>query len=265
MTANGSSQTSLQPASATATLGHAELQPADIFLSIIIPAHNEEHRLIPTLEKVLAFVHSQSWKSEVLVVENGSADRTFEVASEFAKGFPALRVLRESQRGKGLAVRRGMLEAAGRFRFLCDADLSMPIENVLRFLPPALGDPDVAIGSREAADSDVTEPARRRRMGRMFNRLVRWLVLPGIRDTQCGFKCFSAEAARFIFPRQQLVGMSFDVEVLYIARRAGYRIIEVPITWQYDADTRVRFVRDSMRMAGDLLTIRRNARRGIYD
>jgi dolichyl-phosphate beta-glucosyltransferase len=249
----------------TQSIRPASRPQGDIFLSIVIPAHNEERRLVPTLEKVSSFLRSQPWKAEVLVVENGSADRTFEVAAEYAKGYPELRVLRETARGKGLAVRRGMIEARGRFRFLCDADLSMPIENALRFLPPALENCDVAIGSREAAESNVTEPMRRRRMGRMFNRLVRLLVLPGIRDTQCGFKCFSAAAAEFIFPRQQLTGMSFDVEVLYIARRRGYKIVEVPITWQFDADSRVRLVRDSMRMAADLLTIRRNAARGQYD
>ena len=240
-------------------------EAADVFLSIVIPAHNEERRLIPTLEKVSAFLRRQPYSSEVLVVENGSVDRTYEVATEYARNWAALRVLREVRRGKGLAVRRGMIEAQGQFRFLCDADLSMPIDQVQRFLPPTLADFDVAIATREAAESVVIGPPRRRRMGRVFNRLVRWAALPGLRDTQCGFKCFRIEAANSIFRRQRLEGMTFDVEVLVIARRLGYRIAEVPITWQYDPDSRVRLVRDSMRMTADLLAIRWNSLRGLYD
>ncbi len=234
-------------------------------LSIVIPAHNEESRLPGTLEEVFAFLDAQTYPAEVLVVENGSEDRTFEVAQSFVPGHPSLRVLREEMRGKGLAVRRGMLEARGQYRFLCDADLSMPIAEVNRFLPPQLEDFDIAIGSREAPGSVVTQPASRRRIGRVFNAIVRILALPGLRDTQCGFKCFSATVADDVFRRQRLDGMAFDVEVLRIARDRGYRILEVPITWNFDPDSRVRLFRDSFRMVAELLTIRRNARRGLYD
>ena len=238
----------------------------DIFLSVVIPAHNEQARLPGTLEQVFDFLASQPYSAEVLVVENGSADRTYEVARSFCARHESLRVLREAQRGKGLAVRRGMLEAVGEFRFLCDADLSMPIEEVSRFLPPARVDVDVALGSREAPGSVVLDlPPQRRRMGRAFNALVRLLALPGLRDTQCGFKCFRAAVAEEVFALQRLDGMAFDVEVLWIARHLGYRIEEVPITWRFDADSRVRPVRDSMKMALELLTIRRNGRRGLYD
>ena len=246
-----------------------------VLLSLVIPAHNEESRIGGTLEQVFGFLASQSYSAEVLVVENGSEDRTYEVAESFCARLPTgggqarhgqLRLLREARRGKGLAVRRGMLEARGEFRFLCDADLSMPIEEVNRFLPPALMDVDVGIGSREAAGSVVLDlPRARRRMGRMFNALVRLLALPGLRDTQCGFKCFRAAAAEEVFSLQRLGGMAFDVEVLWIARHLGYRLEEVPITWRFDADSRVRLVRDSFRMALDLLTIRRNGRRGLYE
>jgi len=236
-----------------------------MFLSIVIPAHNEEHRLLPTLGRIAAFLNAQPYKSEVLVVENGSSDRTFEVASEFARTWDRLRVVREARRGKGLAVRSGMRQAAGQYRFLCDADLSMPIEELAFFLPPKQADFDVAIATRESPQARVIEPLRRRMVGRVFNRLVRLLVLRGIRDTQCGFKCFTARAAEIIFPRQRLEGLTFDVEALYIARRHGLRIVEVPITWRYDADSRVRMGSDSLRMAMDLLTIRRNARNGLYD
>ncbi len=235
------------------------------FLSIVIPAHNEEARLPGTLEEVFAFLSVQPYSAEVLVVENGSEDRTLEVAQSFVSGHPSLRVFRESRRGKGLAVRRGMLEAEGQFRFLCDADLSMPIAEVNRFLPPLLEDFDIAIGSREAPGAIVDQPVSRRRIGKIFNAIVRLLALPGLQDTQCGFKCFRAAVAEDVFSRQRLDGMAFDVEVLRIARHRGYRIIERPITWRFDPDSRVRLFRDSTRMVLELLTIRRNARRGLYD
>jgi glycosyltransferase involved in cell wall biosynthesis len=236
------------------------------FLSLIIPAHNEESRLPPSLNKICAFLESQKYAAEIVIVENGSRDRTLEVAREYARQIPSLRVIAETTRGKGLAVRRGMLEAEGEYRFICDADLSMPIEQVNRFLPPALPHLGVAIGSREMDGAmRYHEPLHRHIIGRGFNSIVRWMALPGLQDTQCGFKCFHARAAEDIFSRQSLTGMSFDVEVLFIARRLGYSIQEVPIDWYFDADSRVRLFQDSMQMFLDLLTIRRNARQGRYD
>lgn len=235
------------------------------FLSIVIPAHNEEKRLPPSLEKIQQFLSQQSYTAEVVIVENGSHDRTLDVARSFVPAMPYLRVLREEARGKGLAVRRGMLEAAGQYRFICDADLSMPIEQVNRFLPPAQSNPEVVIGSREIAGSvRYNEPAYRHLIGRVFNSMVRWLALPGLQDTQCGFKCFRADAANQVFDRLTLTGMSFDVEALFIARRLGYHISEVAIDWYFDPDSRVRLVNDSLGMFFDLLAIRRNAREGQY-
>ena len=236
-----------------------------VFLSIIIPAHNEERRLPATMEAVLAFLATQPYTAEVLVVENGSCDRTAEVAEGFAARAGNLRVIREARRGKGLAVRRGMREAAGAFRFLCDADLSMPIEQVNRFLPPLLEGVDVAIGSREAAGSEVIDSPMRRRIGRMFNLLVRMLGLTSLHDTQCGFKCFRASVAEDLFACQRLDGMAFDAEVLFIAQRRGYRLAEVPITWRIDTDSRVKLFQDSLNMAKDLLAIRWNGWRGCYE
>ncbi len=237
------------------------------FLSIVIPAHNEAHRLPGTLEKVLAFLRAQPYRAEVLVVENGSTDDTLALARAFQEANPdVVRVLHESRRGKGLAVQRGMLAARGEYRFLCDADLSMPIEELPRFLPPQQTDFDIAIGSRELpASRRLQEPAYRHLVGRAFNLMVQALALPGFRDTQCGFKCFRGEVAEDLFRYQTLTGMSFDVEILFIARRRGYRIVEVPITWYFDPDSRVRLVHDSFRMALDLLAIRWNAWRGRYD
>ena len=236
------------------------------FLSIIIPAHNEANRLPPSLEKIDAFLAGQAFTSEVVVVENGSSDGTLAIAESFKTRMPALKVIHEDRRGKGLAVRRGMLEAAGEYRFFCDADLSMPIEQVLRFLPPELDLVDVAIGSREVAGSRrIDEPGYRHLIGRVFNTMVRWMVLPGLQDTQCGFKCFRGEIAEKVFPLQTLTGMSFDAEVLFIARKLGYRITEVPIDWTFNADSRVRLMQDSLRMAFDLLEIRLKSARGRYD
>jgi glycosyltransferase involved in cell wall biosynthesis len=235
------------------------------FLSIIIPAHNEEKRLPPSLVKIDQFLKTQPYSAEVLVVENGSADRTLEIAQEIARQMPGLRVLKEQQRGKGLAVKRGMLEAGGKYRFICDADLSMPIEQVNRFLPPQLPNPDVAIGSRELRGAvRYNEPSYRHLIGRVFNTIVRLMALPGLQDTQCGFKCFRDSVAEDVFRKQTLTGMSFDVEVLFIARQHGYTIQEVPIDWYFDPDSRVRLMQDSMRMFTDLLTIRRNQREGRY-
>jgi glycosyltransferase involved in cell wall biosynthesis len=234
-------------------------------LSIIIPAHNEETRLPRSLAKVLAYLEGQSYPAEVLVVENGSLDRTFEVANGFAADHPMLRVLREELSGKGRAVRRGMLEARGDYRFAADADFSMPVEQVSRFLPPVC-DSDVAIASREVEGARrFDEPYLRHLTGRVFNLLIRLLVLPGLQDTQCGFKCFRARAAEAIFPIQTMTGWSFDVELLAIARRRGCTISEVGIPWYYNPDSKISVARDSWRMFLDLLTIRRNVRRGVYD
>jgi len=183
----------------------------------------------------------------------------------FADKFPTLRVLQESRPGKGSAIRRGMMDAHGEYRFVADADFSMPVEEIDRFLPPAC-DYDIAIASREAPGAvRYGEPYYRHFTGRVFNFLIRALVLPGLQDTQCGFKCFRAIVAETIFRHQTLTGWSFDVEILLIARRHGYTIREIGIPWHYTAGSKISVLRDSRRMFLDLLTIRRNARRGVYD
>lgn len=234
-------------------------------LSIILPAHNEQDRLPDSLTRILGFLAAQSLEAEIIVVENGSTDRTAEVAETFARTHPGLRVLREIRRGKGLAVRRGILAATGDYRFICDVDLSMPIEQVTRFLPPALADTPIAIASREAPGAvRYDEPAHRHWVGRGFNLLVRLLAVPGLHDTQCGFKCFRADAAEVLFRLQVLDGWTFDVEVLFLARRMGYRVAEIPIPWYYVPGSRVRLLRDSIAMLTDLLRIRWYAARGRY-
>jgi glycosyltransferase involved in cell wall biosynthesis len=235
-------------------------------LSIIIPAYNEENRLPNTLEQVFNFIQKQKYLTEVLIVENGSSDRTFEVAQDFANSNPHCFAFQMVDRGKGLAVREGMLRAVGQYRFMCDADLSMPIAEINRFLPPSLEDFDIAIASREAPGSvRYGEPGYRHWGGRGINLIIRLLALPGLRDTQCGFKCFRAEIAKDIFGFQTFAGISFDPEVLYIARLRGYRIVELPIPWYYSDESRIHLFKDTLALIQDLFTIRRNARIGRYD
>lgn len=235
------------------------------YLSIIIPAHNEEQRLPRTLEQVTAFLNRQAYRGEIIVVENGSSDRTLEIAQYFASRIPNLRVLHSDQRGKGLAVKMGMLASRGQYRFFADADLSMPIDEINRFIPPATPDAEVVIGSREAPGAvRYNEPSYRHVTGRVFNNTVRLLALPGLEDTQCGFKCFRGDIADEVFPLQTISGWTFDVEVLFIARRRGYRIVEVGIPWYFNADSKIRVARDSLRMFLDLIKIRLNGWTGRY-
>lgn len=236
------------------------------FLSVIIPAYNEENRLPRTLEKVLEFLNKQNYSFEVLVIENGSSDRTFEVAKEFAQTNSSVIILQEQQRGKGNAVRRGMLEAKAEYRFICDADLSMPIEEVAKFIPPQLTDFDIAIGSREALGAvRYNEPSYRHFGGRAINLIIRLFILSGFQDTQCGFKCFRAQVAEDLFRQQTLTGWSFDIEILYLARRKKLRIKEIPIDWYFFADSKVNAIRDALKMISDIFVIHLNAIRGKYD
>ncbi len=237
----------------------------DPFLSIIIPAHNEERRLPRALEQIDRFLREWGQPAEVIVVENGSADRTAEIVEAFAREHPYVRLIRDPRRGKGRAVRQGMLAARGRYRYICDADLSTPIEEVVKFLPPRLEGFDVAIGSREVTGARrIGEPMYRHVIGRIFNAIVRLLAVPGFQDTQCGFKMFRGEVAEDLFRSQRLDGMSFDVEVLFIARMRGYRIVEVPVTWYFNPESRVRLLWDSLNMFRELLLIRWNAWKGCY-
>ncbi len=235
------------------------------FLSIIIPAHNEELRLPDTLKQVFEYTSGQPYSLEVLVVENGSTDRTFQISQEFSAHHPEMRVLQNLQSGKGRAVKQGMLAAKGEYRFMCDVDLSMPVSEINKFLPPAIKTDAIAIASREAPGAvRYNEPYYRHFVGRIYNGLIRILALPGLQDTQCGFKCFTCKAAEDLFPRQTLSGWSFDVEILFISRMLGYAVTEVPIHWYYNPHSKISVLRDSFRMGLDLLTIRLNALKGIY-
>jgi glycosyltransferase involved in cell wall biosynthesis len=239
-------------------------------LSIIIPAFDEENRLPDTLERLIEYLRAQPYQAELLIIDNASQDRTFEIAQTYADNCGRwdipVRVYQEPLRGKGAAVRTGMLKATGEYRFMCDADLSMPVSEINRFLPPTLNGADIAIASREAPGAvRYGEPAYRHLVGRVFNWLIRLLALPSLHDTQCGFKCFKASVAEDLFSKLTITGWSFDVEVLYIARRRGYRIAELPIPWHYNPQSRISVLRDSLQMFLDILKIRLNGARGRYD
>jgi glycosyltransferase involved in cell wall biosynthesis len=235
------------------------------YLSIIIPAFNEEQRLPKTLDQVLTYLREQPYQSEILVVENASQDDTYKVAEQFAAQHDTqelpIRILQEPVRGKGAAVKRGVFTAAGEYRFMCDADLSMPVMEINRFFPPAMEQVDISIASREAPGAvRYNEPTYRHLVGRVFNTLIRVLALPGLNDTQCGFKCFRAPIAEELFKEMTITGWSFDVEILYLAQQRGYRILEIPIPWYYNPDSHISVVKDSMQMALDIFKIRFRSR-----
>jgi glycosyltransferase involved in cell wall biosynthesis len=235
-------------------------------LSIVIPAYNEEQRLPRTLEEIASWVETFGEPTEVIVVENGSTDGTVKVVRAFQATHPFVSLIRDVPRGKGRAVREGMLSARGALRFLCDADLSMPIQQIERFLPTIDAGAEVAIGSREAPGARrFGEPGYRHLMGRVFNLVVKLVALPDLEDSQCGFKLFSSRAAEEVFNTARMEGWGFDPEVLFIARKRGYRIVEVPIDWHFNADSRVRPVHDTLAMVRDVLMIRLNDWRGEYD
>jgi dolichyl-phosphate beta-glucosyltransferase len=235
------------------------------FLSIVVPAYDEETRLPGSLQAIADFVAQKTYPVEVLVVDNNSRDRTGQIIKEYAGKFPFVQGLFEGTQGKGAAVRSGMLAARGEYRFICDADLSMPIEEIDRFLPPRLEGYDIAIASREAPGAvRYEEPWYRHLMGRVFNAIVRLFAVPDLQDTQCGFKMFRAEVAENLFPLQTMNGWSFDVEILYAARHWGYTIVEVPIHWYYKNNTRIHPIHDSLDMFAEVFKIRRNGQRGLY-
>jgi glycosyltransferase involved in cell wall biosynthesis len=235
------------------------------FLSLIVPAYNEAGRLPQSLAQIANFLAAQDYSSEVLIIENGSQDDTFQIAQEFCREHPSFRAEHLDARGKGLAVRYGMLAAQGAYRMMLDADLSMPVYQINRFLPPQIEDADIVIASREAEGAErFNEPQYRHLGGRLINWSIRMLALPGLQDTQCGFKCFRAAVAEDLFGVQQMEGWSFDVELLYIARLRGYSIVELPIDWYYSEQSHVNPITDTPIMIRDLFKIRRNARAGLY-
>jgi glycosyltransferase involved in cell wall biosynthesis len=237
-------------------------------LSIVVPAFNEEHRLPPTLTRLAAYLAAGALRWEIVVVDDGSRDATCAVVEAAMATIPNLRLVRQSpNRGKGAAVRLGMLAARGQIRVMSDADGSMPPEQLPRLLAPIIAcTAEVSIGSRYApgAKTDVKQPLYRVLWSRIANSLVQRSLVPGVRDTQCGFKAFTAEAARDLFARGRIDGWAFDLEILALARRAGFAIAEVGVEWTDDRRSRVNPLKDLWKVMREALTIRKNLRRGVY-
>lgn len=241
-------------------------QPLD--LSIIVPAYNEENRLPNTLDRIVAYVRARRYSAEIIVVDDGSSDATAALVNTYSQRHPELRLVSNgTNRGKGFSVRHGMLEARGEISLFTDADLSTPIEEADKLLA-ALRDQgyDAAIGSRAVDRTliEVHQSALREQAGIFFNRLVRWIMGIAFSDTQCGFKAFRRERSRIIFEQQRIERFGFDPEILFLAKRHGLRVAEVPVRWSHDAATKVNVVADGIRMFLELLVIRWNAMTGLY-
>ncbi len=238
-------------------------------LSIIVPAYNEGLRLPPTLVKLDAFLRTQPLRYEIVVVDDGSKDNTCDVVTAHMDQIAGLRLLRQTpNRGKGAAVRMGMLQARGQIRVMCDADGSMPAEELPKLLAPITScKAEIAIGSRyaEGAKTDVKQPFYRVLWSRLCNRVIQKSLVPGVRDTQCGFKAFTAEAARDLFRYGRIDGWAFDLEILALARRRGFAIAEVGVEWKDDGRSRVNPLKDMWKVVKEAITIRKNLRSGVYD
>ena len=227
-----------------------------VALSVVIPAYNEAHRIEPTLEKVVGYLRRRGTSFEVLVVDDGSHDTTARLAEQFTgQGVWVLKLT--MNRGKGAALRHGVVASRGERVLLCDADLSTPIEELER-LEPYLERADVVLGSRAAAGARVEkhQPFYREMMGKTFNLIIRLLGFGGFRDTQCGFKLLEGDVARELFPEMTIDRFAYDVELVADAQRAGYTVVEVGVEWHDSPSSRVRPVRDSWRMFADVVRLR---------
>lgn len=236
-----------------------------IFLSIVIPAYNEEKRIGLSLRKIIDYLELRNFSAEIIVVDDGSSDRTAEISREILADWSVSQVISfPENRGKGAAVKEGVLKAGGELVLFTDADLSTPIEELEKFLPLTEQGFDLVIASRALPESEIRKRQSwlREHMGKSFNLLVRLLLLNGIKDTQCGFKLFKKEAAREIFSRLQTTGFAFDVEVLLLARKLGYKIAQVAVVWINSPESRVRLFRSSIQMLWELLKIKRRKKNG---
>ncbi len=234
-------------------------KPVD--LSVVIPVYNEEKTIAESMRRVEAFMRLKGWEWELLISNDGSTDRTAEVVSGQISKRDDTRVLlidEKKNAGKGAAVRRAVLRSRGRAVLVTDADLSSPIKEIEKLLVPLEEGADIAIGSRavRSPGADVQQTFKRWIAGRIFNGIVRSVLLRGFQDTQCGFKCFRRDPAMRLFGAQKLDGFSFDVEILYLAQKAGMKVCEVPVMWRQGQATRVRLFKDSFSMTRDLFLIR---------
>lgn len=238
-----------------------------IFISVIIPTYNEESRIGESLSKITNYMENQGHRYEIILVDDGSCDNTVDAVKIFSAKNRDMRLIQNERNvGKGYSVKKGVLDANGEYILFSDADLSTPIEEIEKLLKYLEEGYEVTIGSRDLPDSDVRlrQPFYREFSGKIFNLIARSITLLGIRDTQCGFKCFKKDAAKTIFSRQRLDGFSFDVEILYIAKKMRYKIKEVPVVWINSNPSSVSLSKDSIQMFIDLLKIRINECIGRY-
>ena len=235
--------------------------------SIIIPAYNESARLGKTLDRVLAYVSAQPWEAEIIVVNDGSRDRTPDLVRECAEHHRNLRLVENpGNRGKGYSVRNGMLNATGQILLFSDADLSSPIEEAPKLLAAIQSGADIAIGSRWLQPELQThrQSLLRQLYGRVFNLILRIVLGLNFKDTQCGFKAFTRDSAQTVFSQQKIERWGFDPELLFLARKSGLKVVEVGVAWAHDEGTRINPLRDGLRMFGEVLKIRWNAWTGKY-
>jgi glycosyltransferase involved in cell wall biosynthesis len=246
----------------------AQYDAASPAISIVIPAYNECLRIENTLKRVMQCIAEQGWDAEVLVVDDGSTDETPHIVQRWAELYPRLHLIQNpGNRGKGYSVRNGLLQAAGTIVMFTDADLSAPMEEADRLFEAIHQGADVAIGSRwlDRQKQTIHQPLYRRFFGRCFNWVTRKIMGLPFKDTQCGFKAFNREAAQVIFRLQTIERWGFDPEILFIARKLGYSIREVPVTWGHDERSRMSYLKDGMQMLKEMAEIRGNFLRGRYD
>ncbi len=244
-----------------------QTQTANPRYSIVVPAYNERNRIGATLKQILDHLRAQQWNAEVVVVDDGSRDETLEILTRFSHEHPQVRVLQNpGNRGKGYAVRNGMMNAHGEILLFTDADLSSPISEASKLFAALDKGADVAIGSRwlDPTLQFQRQSLQRQALSRLYNIFLRMVLLFPYRDTQCGFKAFTRRAAEKIFPQQRVTRWGFDPEILFLAHRLGLKVAEVPVRWGHDEGSKIHPVRDGLRMAADTLKVRWNAMRGRY-
>lgn len=236
-------------------------------ISIIIPAYNEATRISSTIKEVWGYANRKFEYFEIIVVNDGSTDDTDEIVSSLAESMAHVKLFKQSvNTGKGASIKKGVLSTSTDFVLTCDADLSTPIEELeTLFLWMSKGF-DIVIGSRGMPESEIIQrqPWYREKMGKIFNMLVRFFVLKGIKDTQCGFKLFKGEVARHLFRKSKINRFSFDVEILYLAKKIGFRFKETPVRWADSPNSKVKVFFDSMNMLGDLFKIKMYGLLGLY-
>lgn len=236
--------------------------------SIIIPAYNESQRIVATLNRILSYIADEGWDAELIVVNDGSRDDTAEIVRRYVEKNPVMRLVENpGNRGKGYSVRNGMLNARGQILLFSDADLSSPIEDAAKLIQAIDHGADIAIGSRWLQPDMQTErqPWHRQLFGRVFNLILRIVLGLRFKDTQCGFKAFNQKSAETIFPLQRIERWGFDPELVFLAQKHGFRVVEVPVHWAHDEKSTISPLRDGVRMFLEVLKIRWNALRGAYN